>query len=748
MYSSKTQLCQANIHNYDEIPEIQPSLKRAIKRVKLPSLTQNLDDARILYEILGGGVQCFQIFPESKVLKSKSDKELAQFKKHRHGTFDELQSWLVDANNAGCGVYIVINETDGKGRKIPNITAVRGAYVDMDGAPLEPVLQVRPKPHIITETSPGHYHPIWLVSDCPLEMFRPIQTALAQRFDCEDKVGDLPHVMRMPGFGHWKHQPVLSKIYQVNPGPPYSIHEIISGLKLTIPNPNSQEALRDENTRAISSSSILWAVDNNELGDSELFQRLMKGRYCFDHAAGTWMKWTGHYWAEDDAGDVVFAMGEVVDLYEAESERQAKFEAQANREDKKDEAKKAKVCRDKLLKRIRDLQTVRRIKDITWLSYQGEQSLGISGQEWDQDPWLLGVANGVIELKDGSFRPGQQTDFIKTVAPTEWQGLDAKCLNWDEFLSEIIVDEKYNPDPETVNYVHRTLGCSITGTSAEHTLPILWGERGRNGKSTKFEVLAHVLGPLAGKIPSETLLSSSRPASGSGPKADLMFLRGKRLVWANETDRSKRLDVSRVKELSGGDTISARNPFGKKLVTFKPTHTIFLLTNDPPRIPTKRVDPVWDRVSLIPFYLKYVDEPTLEFERKKDTFLTDKLKKEASGILAWLVRGCLEWQTFGLKKSQRVLQATLDYQDSEDTTGRFIKERCKLVSSDEKTQASKIYKAYCDWCVEQNIKPLNGTTFGKEMSHKVKKQDSNKVVYLGITLSHSDTEEEKGSKRV
>ncbi len=733
MNSTKSESCQEKFDDYGEIPKIQPFLKRATPRVKLTSLTQNIDDARILYATLGGGIQCFQIFPESKELKSKPAKELAKFKKHRHGTFDELLPWLVEANNAGCGVYIVINQTDGKGRMIGNITAVRGVFPDMDGSPLKPVLQARPKPHIISETSPGHYHPIYLTNDCPLKMFRLVQTAIAQRFDCEDKVGDLPHVMRMPGFIHWKHEPVLSKIFQVNAGPAYSIHEVMSGLKLTIPKPNSQEALRDENTRAISSSSILWAVNNNQIGDADLFIKLMNGRFCYDHKNKEWFKWNGQHWTEEKIGQVNASLGEVIDLYENESQRQSKIRSKATREGKEDEAKEAEKNQELCLSRIGKLQSVRRTKDVLWFAQQGEESLGITGEEWDLLPLLLPVKNGVIDLNDGSYRPGQQADFIRTVAPTEWQGINAPCPTWEKFLSEIIVNEKYEADPDTLGYLHRLLGYSISGLGIEHIFPILYGAHGRNGKGTIVETLKIILGDIAQKIPRETLIQSNRDEKSSTARADLVSIKGKRLVWASETDQGKRLSVGALKELAGGDTISARGIYEKQ-GTFECTYTIFLLTNNKPVVPARSADPIWDRISLIPFHLKYVDEPNTKvnpYERQKDKHLKAALLQEGPGILAWLVRGFQEWQKHGLKKSTQVQNATLIYQKNEDVIGHFLDECCDRSDKSAKIKAGDLHKAYVRWSEERNTRPLNMRNFGDAIGLILDKEESNYVYYLG-----------------
>ena len=136
----------------------------------------------------------------------------------RHGALDALKKYLVELNSAGAGVYVTVNKTDLQGRKAENITHVRAFFVDLDGAPLEPVLAAPITPHIVVESSPKRFHAYWRVADCPLDLFRPIQKALAARFDGDSSVNDLPRIMRLPGFYHCKREPFLTQILSDEPG--------------------------------------------------------------------------------------------------------------------------------------------------------------------------------------------------------------------------------------------------------------------------------------------------------------------------------------------------------------------------------------------------------------------------------------------------------------------------------------------------------------------------------------------------
>ncbi len=133
-----------------------------------------------------------------------------------NGSFDEHKETLAHANQSGCGVFVTINATDGKGRKKENIVRVRALFVDLDGSPLNPILQAPLEPHIIIESSPGRYHAYWLIEDIPLEHFESAQKFLAKKFDGDPSVCDLPRLMRLPGFLHRKGEPFRSRIVQTS----------------------------------------------------------------------------------------------------------------------------------------------------------------------------------------------------------------------------------------------------------------------------------------------------------------------------------------------------------------------------------------------------------------------------------------------------------------------------------------------------------------------------------------------------
>lgn len=128
------------------------------------------------------------------------------------GDLTQHSSTLAQLNQQGAGIFFMVNHGDQKGRKKENVDRVRALFVDLDGAPLEPVMASAVKPHITVESSPGRYHAYWLVKDCPLAQFTQLQAALAAKFNSDPVVKDLPRVMRLPGFFHQKNGTFMTRI--------------------------------------------------------------------------------------------------------------------------------------------------------------------------------------------------------------------------------------------------------------------------------------------------------------------------------------------------------------------------------------------------------------------------------------------------------------------------------------------------------------------------------------------------------
>lgn len=473
---------------------------------------------------------------------------------------------------------------------------------------------------------------------------------------------------------------------------------------------------------------LMEAVKSNELGDARLFIRLNAGKLSYDHASRQWYEFSGHFWKLDETDNTLARLDEIVDLYAGLARRIYSQIVQATKTGDKESAQTLKEFESMIRKKIGLLQRRRHRENVLVLGAAGASSLGITGREWDSNPYLLPFLNGVLDLKTRTFRPGRPDDFVKTVCPIEWKGFDVPAPRWEKFLLEIL-----NGDIETIAYLKRLLGYEIAGLSVEHILPIFWGPEGRNGKGTLLEILGHVLGPIAGPIPGELMLEQKNPRSSAAPSPDLMALRGKRLTWVSETDEGRALSAGRVKWLCGGDTITARPPFGKRQVVFPPTHTLMLLTNFRPRVNPGDAA-LWDRLHLVEFKISFVDAPARPNQRPRDKYLSIKLKQEASGIIAWLVAGNFEWQEKGLAPPFQILGSTKEYRKSEDSVAQFI-EQCCVVGDGKIARAKELADAYVDFCEDGGLKAIGKKKFFEKLhGNFLKDRDNKGIYYNGLGL--------------
>jgi putative DNA primase/helicase len=492
----------------------------------------------------------------------------------------------------------------------------------------------------------------------------------------------------------------------------------------------------------ITSKFVQDCLYANELGDGMLAAALFKDRFLFNKSSDEWLKWEGHHWDRDIMARSKASVENVAQEYLSEASRIVGRIGEAIEKKDRDTQTKLQDVQDKIYKRVGRLRSERgRTNTLKFAHTNIENQISIKGDELDLNPWLLACKNGVIDLRTGELRPGRPEDLISKASPMEFTGIDTPAPAWEMFLKEILViidtTEKKEPSikehPALVDYVARLFGYGITGQTVEHFLPILHGQ-GRNGKGVLIETISSILGGYMGPIQSEMLLDQGRVKNSAGPSPDIMALRGLRIAFASETDQGRRFSTSRVKWLTGGDTLKGRYPHDKYETEFSPTHTLILMTNSKPDVSDDDFA-FWERVHLVPFELSFVErEPEKFNERPADKYLREKLLAEAPGILAWLVRGCLEWQRVGLNPPPVVIDATKEYRRDEDLLGHFLKECCYEDPGTEST-AKELYDRFREWWqVNVSRKVLSQKKFGGMMVKKFNRSKSGTYRYFGVGL--------------
>lgn len=487
---------------------------------------------------------------------------------------------------------------------------------------------------------------------------------------------------------------------------------------------------------------VLDCLHSGEYGDGLLFAFLFRGKALYDHTEKEWYTWQGHYWKRDDTGRIKrYVSGRLASVYiragATLNERQAAIDLET--EEGKAQLAKLKSTIAALTKRAFELKHIARCKNV--LNYAAsEDDMAITAEQWDCNKWVLAVQNGVIDLRTGECREGKPHDYIRTVCPTEWQGLHAPARRWEQALQEIFEDR---PDPDRqalISFLQRFFGYGITGETRDHYFAVLYGDEGRNGKDTIAHALSYTLGPASGAISNDVLLDTGKNRAAGAATPHLSDLQGKRLAWASEPEKGSRFNVGQVKLLSGGGEISTRGVYEKRNHVFSPTHKLILLTNHKPHADANDSS-FWDRLRLVTFNVRYVDnpDPAKPHEHKPDKALGNTLEQEASGILAWLVRGCLDWQKQGLNTPAEILAAGQSYRQEEDTIALFVEECC-VENENVRCYASEAYNRYKTWCDAGNMRAINATNFGKLFSKRYQKERDNRGNYyrcVGLLSDHT-----------
>jgi P4 family phage/plasmid primase-like protien len=348
---------------------------------------------------------------------------------------------------------------------------------------------------------------------------------------------------------------------------------------------------------------------------------------------------------------------------------------------------------------------------------ESDPSLVCPARELDNKVLELCTPDGIVDLEAGELR--ESDPFVDrhtkqtTIAPA-----DVETPMWDEFLKTIIQDD------ERITYIQDLFGLALIGETIHHVLPLFVGT-GANGKSTILEVASGVLGDYVAQMPENFLLEKGHQEHST----EIARLRGTRLAIGSETRPDGRFNESRVKMLTGGDTISARL-IGKNFFDFKPTHTLFLAMNHLPKVAAGG-DGFWRRVRKINFQVTIAPD-------KQDKLLAQKLiQQEGPGILYWMMQGAKRVLENGqVNEPESVLVATKEYRHEEDNIAQYIDDRI-FINSYMGVSAAELYNNYKAWCIQESEQPIPRTQLVRELSNRlpiVKDKSRKGNQYTGIGL--------------
>jgi putative DNA primase/helicase len=416
-------------------------------------------------------------------------------------------------------------------------------------------------------------------------------------------------------------------------------------------------------------------------------------KHCYKNKS--WYVWDDTKWSKDENGEIQRRAKKTV---------KAMLHEAADLDDKE--------CKT-LVAHEQTSESEARLNSMVSLA-RSEKGVSVQLTDFDTDPMLFNCMNCTIDLNTGNPREHRRVDLISKIAPFKYDA-KAECPTWQGFLSTVT-----EGNGELMDYLQRCVGYSLTGQTIEHALFLLYGN-GANGKSTFLEVLRHVFGDYSQTADFGSFLFST----GQPVRNDLAKLNGARFVTASESDSSRRFDETVIKQMTGGDTITARFLYGEHF-EFAPQFKLWLGTNHKPPI-RGQDEGVWRRFRLIPFTVSIPPD-------KQDHALKSKLMLEASGILNWALDGLAQWQAKGLQEPEIVKDSTKEYRENQDAIGQFLTAEC-LVGKHFKSPARSLYNTYKGWATLTGEYELSERAFSNVLGERgfKKTRDGSGMWWNGVT---------------
>ncbi|WP_394425506.1 phage/plasmid primase, P4 family [Streptomyces sp. SGAir0957] len=405
---------------------------------------------------------------------------------------------------------------------------------------------------------------------------------------------------------------------------------------------------------------------------------------------GKWLRWDGHRWAWDDAGEIR-EMARTIARALPNGEGEAKHRARS-------------LSHAGISAMIGMAQTDPRTVALV--------------DTLDAHPLHLNTPAGVVDLTTGKISPSDPAAMhtrTTSVAPE----FELPTPRWTQFLTDT-----FGEDSDIAVFVQRLAGYSASGDTRFHVLPFLNGPGG-NGKSVFLDVLRILLGDYAASAPNTFLMAGQQQH-----ETEVARLQGLRLVVVSEVNQDARFDEAKMKLLTGGDALTARF-MRQDHFTFEPTHHLWLMGNHLPAVKAGG-DSFWRRLRLIPF------TRSVPPERKIEGLARILADEEGPGILAWIVNGAVDVFAAGLREPAAVMAFTETYAEEEDSLARFMSDCCHLGGGTHVTiNTSKLRSAYDDWCRAEGETPLKPQVFGRELRTRfnVEQIRSNgRRFYVGVAL--------------
>jgi putative DNA primase/helicase len=426
--------------------------------------------------------------------------------------------------------------------------------------------------------------------------------------------------------------------------------------------------------------------NGGDVANGRMYANMHRNKLMHVHETGEWL-------AYDDVAGWVSAPPGAADRAAKESLATMREIAVARYRATPDDASSKRLLAH--VERTSKAQALRAMIDMA----RSEPGMTCRATDFDNDDMLLGVKNGVLDLRTLQLLPVSPDVLVSKRAGVIYDPA-ATCPRFHRFLEDV------QPEPSMRSFLQRWAGYCLTGKVDEQKLLFLFGN-GNNGKGVFTETLACVLGEYSRKVATEMLMTHQRSPQAASP--DIVSLKGARLIWANETTEGKKLDDARVKDLTGGDTLTGRVPYGKADIVFRPSHKLVIVGNHRPII-SDNSHGMWRRMALTPF------EETIP-EEKRVVGFQELLNAEGAGILNWMLGGLRDWLLGGLMIPSKIVNATRAYREDSDIVGEWIEERC-LTGTEHAVKKADAFCSFRNWALLNGHHPGSQKSLTRRLSER------------------------------
>ena len=442
--------------------------------------------------------------------------------------------------------------------------------------------------------------------------------------------------------------------------------------------------------------------EQNDTGNAERMFDMFGNTLKYSYENKMWYYWDGKVWKEDLVGQIKKLADKCIDDMKEEAFQSDDPELQMQLLKWANKTSNSK-SKENMIKELQHIGTI-----------------PVLTNELDTQKDFINCNNGIVNLRNGELIPHDPNYLCTKITRSNYDNTtNKKPKLWLDFLDTVTQGDK-----ELQDYIQKAVGYSLTGSTKEQCMFFLYG-LGRNGKSTFLDIISELGGTYASHAQPETIMTKSQLSNNT--LSDIARLRGARFVTTVEPNENVKLNEGLVKQLTGGDKVTARFLYGREF-EFVPEFKIWLGANHKPIIKGTD-DGIWRRIRLIPFTAQIPDS-------KVDKNLKSKLKAELPLIMKWAVDGAIKWQKEGLKIPKVVEEATKEYRKEMDRLAEFV-DQYIIWDANGRIKASELYNCYCEWCSRNNEFMVSSTKFAKDIKNKLpeKRIFSDGTYYVGIRLN-------------